>query len=104
MYTLDDLDISAWRGDHGEPYSPYMSLADIDPMSQVPVWRQLYDLLRDGIANGDYPAGSPLPSAARIVQETGLARGTVIKAVDKLKADGLIVMVPGKGPYVAKQP
>lgn len=42
-----------------------------------------------------------MPSVRQIREESGLARGTIAKAFDKLRADGLIMMVPGRGPFVA---
>jgi DNA-binding GntR family transcriptional regulator len=57
--------------------------------------------LRDAIEDGTYPPRTPMPSVRQIREESGLARGTIAKAFDKLRADGLIMMVPGRGPFVA---
>jgi DNA-binding GntR family transcriptional regulator len=62
-------------------------------LSDGPVapYRQLARLLADGIADGTYPPGSRLPSLTTLAQEHGIATSTVQKALNLLKADGLIV-------------
>ena len=80
-----------------------MTFEVIDPMSDEPVWLQLYGMLRRGIADGTYPPGTPLPSTRQIQEESGLARATIAKAFDRLRDEGLIRMVPGRGPFVSRQ-
>lgn len=75
-------------------------LVMVDPMAGVPAYRQLADLLRDGITSGKYPPRAPLPSAKTLSQEHGIAVGTVMRAFDVLRAEGLIRMVPGRGMWV----
>jgi GntR family transcriptional regulator len=78
-----------------------MTFEVIDRMSDEPVWLQLYALLKAGIEDGAYPPRTPLPSARQIQQESGLARATIAKAFDRLRDEGLIRIVPGRGPFVA---
>jgi GntR family transcriptional regulator len=73
----------------------------IDGMADVPVWIQLYELLKTGIEDGTYPPRTPLPSARTIQQESGLARATIAKAFDRLRDEGYVRIVPGRGPFVA---
>ena len=75
-------------------------IVTIDPLSGVPVYRQLADMLRSRITSGEIPPRHPLPSARTLSQEYGLAMGTVNKAFDVLRNEGLIVAVPGRGMYV----
>ncbi len=72
----------------------------IDFDSPTPLWRQLADLLRDQIATGKLPAGARVPSETHLVQEYGLARGTVRKALATLEDEDLIVRVQGRGSFV----
>jgi DNA-binding transcriptional regulator YhcF (GntR family) len=72
----------------------------IDPMSGVPVYRQLADLLREQIASGTIPPRTPLPSAKSLSQQHGIAMGTVMHAFDVLRAEGLVRSIPGRGMYV----
>ena len=78
-----------------------MRFESIDRLSAEPVWVQLYTLLKSGIEDETWPPRTPLPSARQIQEETGLARQTVHKAFARLQAEGLITMVPGRGPHVA---
>ncbi len=66
----------------------------------VPVWRQLAALLRRRIESGEYPPGMPVPSITRLAAEHDLAEGTVRKALDALKEEGLLTGVPGLGTFV----
>ena len=69
----------------------------------MPVYRQLAAILRDQIERGEYAPGRPIPSETRLMQEHGLARETVRKAVRLLAADGLVEVVPGRGVYVTER-
>jgi DNA-binding GntR family transcriptional regulator len=71
-----------------------------DPLSGVPVYRQLADLLRERIASGTYPPRTPLPSARTLHQEFGIAMGTVNRAFDVLREEGLVRTIPGRGVWV----
>lgn len=72
----------------------------IDHGAAVPLWRQLADILRGKIESGELPAGKIMPSENTLSQEHGLARGTVVKALDALERDGLVVRVQGRGTFV----
>lgn len=60
-------------------------------------YRQLYMILKERIESGEIPAGKRLPSEFRIEEEFGVSRNTIRKAVDLLRADGLVATVPGIG-------
>lgn len=68
------------------------------------IWSQMYAILRGRIESGVYPPRTPIPSIGRLEEEFGVARVTVRKVVDKLKADGLLRAIPGKGTYVVPRP
>jgi len=72
----------------------------IDPMSGVPVYRQLADLLREQIERGEYQPRTPLPSAKTLSQRHGIAMGTVNRAFDVLRDEGLVRTIPGRGVWV----
>lgn len=78
-------------------------MPEIDPYGPVPLFRQLADVLREKITTGELESGRPVPSQRSLVQEYGLARGTVARAVTALVEEGLVVIVPGKGAYVRPQ-
>jgi GntR family transcriptional regulator/MocR family aminotransferase len=73
----------------------------IDPGSQEPLHRQLYDELRGAILVGRLQSGSRLPASRELAQVTGLSRNTVLTSYDQLIAEGYIESRPGSGTYVA---
>ena len=72
----------------------------IDHDGDVPVYRQLAEILRGQIERGEIPPRRALPSINRLAQEYGVARGTVEKALQVLRDEGLVRTVIGRGVYV----
>ncbi|MFI2304555.1 GntR family transcriptional regulator [Actinacidiphila glaucinigra] len=52
------------------------------------------------VARGDWEPNRAIPSEQRLVQEYGLARSTVRRAIAVLAADGLVFTVPQRGTFV----
>jgi DNA-binding GntR family transcriptional regulator len=75
----------------------------IDLLSREPSYLQLAAILRSRIESGEIPPESALPSITFLVQETGLAVGTIRKAIKVLADEGLVVTVPGRGSFVTKR-
>lgn len=76
----------------------------IDPHSPVPSYRQLADQLREQIVSRKIGPREPLPSITYLTGETGLAVGTVRKAIGVLIEEGLAYTVPGRGTFAAEKP
>ena len=57
-------------------------------------------ILRARIESGEIAPGEAVPSITFLVQETGLAVGTIRKAIKVLADEGLVVTVPGRGSFV----
>lgn len=74
----------------------YMITVNAEP----PLWRLIRDSLEAALAAGDYPAGRPLPSEAKLAARFGCAIGTVRRAVDELVAARALVRRQGKGTFV----
>lgn len=72
----------------------------IDLRSAVPAYRQLASILREQIESGELAADQPVPSETTLVQRYGIARGTVRRAIEVLRDEGLVVTVQGRGSYV----
>jgi GntR family transcriptional regulator len=81
----------------------------VDHESPEPVYRQIADIIRGRIEEGQetgratetsYPPGTAVPSIERIRQETGCAVLTIRKAIKLLADEGLVTIVPGKGTFV----
>lgn len=67
----------------------------------LPKYRQLLQLLRSQILAGELAPGARLPTEEELLQQHGLSRGTVRKALEQLAAEGLIYTVQGSGTYVS---
>ena len=86
-----------------QPWLPTVGHVTIDHLSGTPVYVQLAALLRAAIESGELPPDRPLPSYITLMQEHGVARGTVAKAVRVLVDEGRVRIVPGRGAYVTKR-
>ncbi|AAV97511.1 transcriptional regulator, GntR family (plasmid) [Ruegeria pomeroyi DSS-3] len=63
---------------------------------------QLYMALRDMILSGALRAGERLPATRTLAKEVGVSRTTVIDAIDRLVAEGMLVSRIGAGTYVSE--
>lgn len=63
----------------------------IDPRADRAVHKQLADLIRTQIENGEYCPGQLLPAQKDYMQEHYLSRCTVDRAMAVLRAEGLII-------------
>jgi len=72
----------------------------IDHEGDVPVYIQLAAILRAQIDSGELAPRRPVPSKRMLMQQYGIAGGTIDKAIGILRADGLVRTVPGRGIYV----
>ena len=72
----------------------------VDPVSGIPIYRQLVDELRSAIKRGELTTGSQLPTVLAMADSLGLARGTVKRAYDELERLGLVEKVQGRGTFV----
>jgi GntR family transcriptional regulator len=77
-----------------------MAKPEIDMLSSVPAYVQLAAILRKQIESGRIAAGDPIPSEKTLVQDYGIARGTIRRAVEFLRDEGLVVTVQGRGTFV----
>lgn len=78
-----------------------MLLPTLDPASAVPLYRQLYDELRQAILSGQLAAGTQLPATRMLAHELGVSRTTVMNAFEQLLAEGYVYGKIGSGTYVA---
>jgi DNA-binding GntR family transcriptional regulator len=78
--------------------------AQIDHEGPVTPYRQLAEILKARIARGDWLDGRPIASETRLVQEYGIARTTVRRALDVLVEEQAVWKVQGRGTYVGQPP
>ena len=77
--------------------------AVVDRGTPIPPSRQIAAFLRGQIESGELPPGAALPSIVRLASEWGVATNTAKKALQILKAEGLVVTVGGFGTFVAER-
>lgn len=69
----------------------------------LPLSQQLAALLRAEIESGQRKPGSRLPSIGQLATQHDIATATVVKALDILKREGLVVGYTGHGTFVAER-
>ena len=68
----------------------------------VPKYRQLLDILRNQIISGEIQPGSQIPTEDTLIEDYGISRGTVRKAIEQLEAEKLICKEHG-GRFICAQ-
>src|SRR3954452_13605994 len=76
----------------------------IDPTSDRPVFKQIADRLRVAIRSGELEPGARMPSEQQLMDELGVARGTIRQAVGLLRSEGLVRTEHGRGSFVRDRP
>ncbi len=61
----------------------------------------LRDAVRSAIQRGALRLGQSLPSTRELTKSLGLARGTIVSAIEHLKEEGYLKSIPGSGIFVA---
>jgi 2-aminoadipate transaminase len=77
---------------------------NIDALSDTPIYRQVFQQLKDSIANGRLPKGSRLPATRELAGLLGLNRTTISSAYELLENEGLISGQVGRGSFVLGAP
>ncbi|NEQ68354.1 MAG: GntR family transcriptional regulator [Symploca sp. SIO1B1] len=75
----------------------------IQPDSEIPASKQLFDQIQFAIASRQYPPGHKLPSTRQLALITGLHRNTISKVYRQLEETGLVESQAGSGIYVKAQ-
>lgn len=74
---------------------------DLDRTRPIPLYRQVADAIRTGIAAGEVRPGERLPTTRELARRLGVTRLTVVHAYEALSAVGLIEGRVGRGTFVA---
>ena len=60
--------------------------------------------IREKVTSGEWPPGYRLPPENQLKETYGVSRGTVVRALDVLRDEGVITTVHGQGSFVAIEP
>lgn len=69
--------------------------------SEISLARQIYQILRGNMLEGELQAGEVLPSSRELAKQLAVSRNTVYEAYEMLSAEGYIVTRPGAPTRVA---
>lgn len=67
-----------------------------------PLHRRIANTIATDIEEGRYVRGRALPSEVRLAAQFGVSRGTLRQALTRLRADGYLEVVPGRGTFVRR--
>ena len=76
---------------------------NLDRESIVPLYRQIYEALRESILAGTLPESTRLPPERALAERLNVNRSTIVHAYRELAADGLIQQRVGSGSRVVPQ-
>lgn len=74
---------------------------NLNPLSGIPIYRQLVEQIRRMVAGGQLKAGDELPSVRELAIEHGVNPMTISKAYSQLELEGVLVRQRGKPMQVA---
>ena len=74
----------------------------LDSKSGVPIYRQIMDQVRHGIASGRLRPGEQLPTVRALAVELAVNPNTVIKAYSLLEQQGVLTTEQGSGTFVSE--
>lgn len=75
----------------------------LDLHSGVPVYRQIIDQVRSGVASGSLNAGDQLPTVRQLAVDLAINPNTVLRAYRELELGGLLETHQGTGTFVANK-
>ncbi|WP_051241530.1 GntR family transcriptional regulator [Stappia stellulata] len=76
----------------------------LDPNGPVPLYHQIFLLLRNRIYGGNLSAGERVPSEQDLTTEFGVSRITAKRALNELADAGLVIRERGRGTRVVNRP
>jgi len=74
---------------------------NINRTSKLPLYHQLYEILRGKISSGEWQPGDTIPPESELIERYQVSRTTVRQVLDMLVNEGLIYRQRGRGTFVA---
>jgi len=75
----------------------------LDLQSGVPVYRQIIDQVRGGVASGTLKVGDQLPTVRQLAVDLAINPNTVVRAYRELELGGLLETHQGTGTFISAQ-
>ena len=83
------------------PANPPMPALRIKSQFACPLYRQVYNQLRQAILEQKLAPGARLPSTRALARTLGVSRNTVLNAYEALVADAMLAARKGSGTHVS---
>jgi GntR family transcriptional regulator len=74
----------------------------IEPASGVPITRQIMDQVRTQCASAALKPGERIPSVRELARSLAVNQNTILRAYERLTAEGLLERRHGEGTFVAQ--
>src|SRR5271170_4230860 len=87
----------------GKNHTPAVSRFSIDLHSGMPVYRQLIDQVRAGVASGSLTAGDQLPTVRQLAVDLAINPNTVLRAYRELELGGMLETHQGTGTFISEK-
>jgi GntR family transcriptional regulator len=81
---------------------PVELAATVSRFNKLPLYQQLYEILRNKILHGEWQVGEMIPSEVELMDQYQVSRITVRQVLDMLVSEGLIYRQRGRGTFVAE--
>jgi len=75
----------------------------LDLRTGVPVYRQIIDQVRTGVAAGSLTAGDQLPTVRQLAVDLAINPNTVLRAYRELELGGMIETHQGTGTFISNK-
>lgn len=72
----------------------------ISNQSELPIYAQIREQIKEQILNGQIPEGTVLPSIRKLAKEIGVSVITTTRAYNELEQEGFIASMQGRGSVV----
>ncbi len=76
-------------------------LIRIEASSGIPITRQIVDQVRARCASGALQTGDRLPSVRELARQLAVNQNTILRAYERLTAEGILELRHGEGTFVA---
>jgi len=73
----------------------------LDPAAPLPLFRQLYEAIKQAVLDGRLSPGTRLPPTRALAGRLAVSRQTVLSAYEQLTAEGYLAGTVGRGTFVA---
>lgn len=73
----------------------------LDAKAQLPLYQQISEIIKTKIKTAEYAENDRIPTETELMEQFGVSRITVRKAIEDLVAEGYLVKKQGKGTFVS---